>query len=207
MNRPCVCRKTRHRGFLARQRDVSCAYEPPYARRDAQQISSSATTLPACTKAAKISMFYDPMIAKLCTHAPTRLEAIDAMEAALDEFRIEGIRHNIAFLNAIMCTIKRVSVQCHSQLAFIAEESTRKASTAAISTMQRASASSLPPLPSLRSRSRTSAFADLRQSLNDPHASVAKFYDRDERTDAYQLPTYLSRGGYAASSPSTEEAS
>jgi propionyl-CoA carboxylase alpha chain len=47
-------------------------------------------------------MFYDPMIAKLCTHAPTRLEAIDAMEMALDEFRIEGIRHNIAFLNAIM---------------------------------------------------------------------------------------------------------
>ena len=50
----------------------------------------------------EISMFYDPMIAKLCTHAPTRLEAIDAMEKALDEFRIEGIRHNIAFLNAIM---------------------------------------------------------------------------------------------------------
>jgi propionyl-CoA carboxylase alpha chain len=50
----------------------------------------------------EISMFYDPMIAKLCTHAPTRLEAIDAMETALDEFRIEGIRHNIAFLNAIM---------------------------------------------------------------------------------------------------------
>ncbi len=50
----------------------------------------------------EISMFYDPMIAKLCTHAPTRLAAIDAMEKALDEFRIEGIRHNIAFLNAIM---------------------------------------------------------------------------------------------------------
>ena len=50
----------------------------------------------------EISMFYDPMIAKLCTHAPTRLQAIDAMETALDEFRIEGIRHNIAFLNAIM---------------------------------------------------------------------------------------------------------
>ena len=43
----------------------------------------------------EISMFYDPMIAKLCTHAPTRLAAIDAMEDALDEFRIEGIRHNI----------------------------------------------------------------------------------------------------------------
>jgi propionyl-CoA carboxylase alpha subunit len=50
----------------------------------------------------EISMFYDPMIAKLCTHAATREKAVDAMQAALDEFRIEGIRHNIAFLNAIM---------------------------------------------------------------------------------------------------------
>jgi propionyl-CoA carboxylase alpha chain len=50
----------------------------------------------------EISMFYDPMIAKLCTHAPTRLAAIDAMADALDRFRIEGINHNIAFLTAIM---------------------------------------------------------------------------------------------------------
>ncbi len=50
----------------------------------------------------EISMFYDPMIAKLCTHAPTRLQAIDAMGDALDRFRIEGINHNIAFLTAIM---------------------------------------------------------------------------------------------------------
>src|SRR5690349_366291 len=50
----------------------------------------------------EISMFYDPMIAKLCTHAPTRLQAVDAMAAALDRFRIEGINHNTAFLTAIM---------------------------------------------------------------------------------------------------------
>jgi propionyl-CoA carboxylase alpha chain len=50
----------------------------------------------------EISIYYDPMIAKLCTHAPTRLQAIDAMARALDEFRIEGINHNIAFLTAIM---------------------------------------------------------------------------------------------------------
>ncbi len=50
----------------------------------------------------EISMFYDPMIAKLCTHAPTRIAAIDAMAEALDEFRITGINHNIAFLTAIM---------------------------------------------------------------------------------------------------------
>lgn len=65
-------------------------------------------------------MFYDPMIAKLCTHAPTRLEAIDAMEDALDEFFIEGIRHNIAFLNAIMHN-KRFR-EGRLTTAFIAEE-------------------------------------------------------------------------------------
>jgi propionyl-CoA carboxylase alpha chain len=47
-------------------------------------------------------MFYDPMIAKLVTHAPTRLEAIDAQAQALDSFLIEGIQDNIPFLGAVM---------------------------------------------------------------------------------------------------------
>jgi len=68
----------------------------------------------------EISMFYDPMIAKLCTHAPTRAEAIDAMAKALDEFRIEGISHNIAFLNAIMHNERFRSGRLTT--AFIAEE-------------------------------------------------------------------------------------
>ncbi|MGB3808651.1 MAG: acetyl/propionyl/methylcrotonyl-CoA carboxylase subunit alpha [Parvibaculum sp.] len=50
----------------------------------------------------EISIYYDPMIAKLCTHGPDRLSAIDHMSVALDSFRIEGIRHNIPFLGAIM---------------------------------------------------------------------------------------------------------
>ena len=50
----------------------------------------------------EISIFYDPMIAKLCTHADTRDEAIDAMSEALDTFYIEGIQHNVPFLGAIM---------------------------------------------------------------------------------------------------------
>ncbi len=49
-----------------------------------------------------ISMFYDPMIAKLCTHADTRDAAIDGMAAALDVFLIEGVEHNIPFLSAVM---------------------------------------------------------------------------------------------------------
>ena len=50
----------------------------------------------------EVSRFYDPMIAKLITHASTRLEAIDAQIAALDAFEIEGVSHNIDFLSAIM---------------------------------------------------------------------------------------------------------
>jgi propionyl-CoA carboxylase alpha chain len=50
----------------------------------------------------EISIWYDPMIAKLITHAPTREGAIDAQANALDGFAIEGIRHNISFLSAVM---------------------------------------------------------------------------------------------------------
>src|ERR1700749_1672444 len=54
------------------------------------------------TEGGEISLYYDPMIAKLVTHADTREKAIDAQAAALDAFTIEGIRHNIPFLAAIM---------------------------------------------------------------------------------------------------------
>ncbi len=50
----------------------------------------------------EISRFYDPMIAKLCTWAPTRGAAIEAMSAALDGFEVEGIGHNLPFLSAVM---------------------------------------------------------------------------------------------------------
>ncbi len=50
----------------------------------------------------EISIYYDPMIAKLVTHAATREAAIDAQADALDAFVIDGIRHNIPFLAALM---------------------------------------------------------------------------------------------------------
>ncbi len=49
----------------------------------------------------EISIHYDPMIAKLCTYAPTRLETIDALARALDQFELEGIGHNLPFLAAL----------------------------------------------------------------------------------------------------------
>ncbi|MBO0759054.1 MAG: acetyl-CoA carboxylase biotin carboxylase subunit, partial [Bradyrhizobiaceae bacterium] len=50
----------------------------------------------------EISIYYDPMIAKLVTHAKTRAQAVAAQSQALDAFYIDGIRHNIPFLAALM---------------------------------------------------------------------------------------------------------
>jgi propionyl-CoA carboxylase alpha chain len=50
----------------------------------------------------EVSRFYDPMIAKLITWAPTRNEAADLQIEALDNFRIKGLGHNVDFLSAIM---------------------------------------------------------------------------------------------------------
>ena len=50
----------------------------------------------------EISVYYDPMIAKLVTHAPKRLAAIEHMGTALDAFAIDGFRHNIPFLAVLM---------------------------------------------------------------------------------------------------------
>ena len=50
----------------------------------------------------EISMYYDPMIAKLVTHGPTRIAAIDAQGDALDAFYIDGIQHNVPFVSALM---------------------------------------------------------------------------------------------------------
>jgi propionyl-CoA carboxylase alpha chain len=50
----------------------------------------------------EISIWYDPLIAKLITHAGTRAKALDAQAQALDAFAIDGIRHNIPFLAALM---------------------------------------------------------------------------------------------------------
>ena len=68
----------------------------------------------------EISLYYDPMIAKLVTHAKTRAEAIDAQADALDAFTIEGIRHNIPFLAAVMAHPRWRAGKLST--AFIAEE-------------------------------------------------------------------------------------
>ena len=68
----------------------------------------------------EISMYYDPMIAKLCTWAPTRGQAIEEMRLALDTFEVEGIGHNLPFCAAVMDHPRFVSGDITT--AFIAEE-------------------------------------------------------------------------------------
>ena len=65
-------------------------------------------------------MHYDPMIAKLCSWAPDRLTAIDAMAQALDDFEVDGIGHNLPFLSAVMGHERFRSGNITT--AFIAEE-------------------------------------------------------------------------------------
>ncbi|MGE3245522.1 MAG: acetyl-CoA carboxylase biotin carboxylase subunit [Beijerinckiaceae bacterium] len=74
-------------------------YEPP-AELHADGVTIRNDT--GVYEGGEISIYYDPMIAKLVTHAGDRQAAIDAHAKALDEFVIDGIRHNISFLSALM---------------------------------------------------------------------------------------------------------
>ncbi|MFT7392143.1 MAG: propionyl-CoA carboxylase alpha chain [Paracoccaceae bacterium] len=68
----------------------------------------------------EISMYYDPMIAKLCSWAPTRAGAIEVMRNALDSFEVEGIGHNLPFCAAVMDHPRFISGDIST--AFIEEE-------------------------------------------------------------------------------------
>lgn len=74
-------------------------YRPPSEGKSGSTIVRNDTGV---YEGAEISMYYDPMVAKLCTWAPSRLEAIDAMSDALDGFTVDGIEHNVPFLAALM---------------------------------------------------------------------------------------------------------
>ena len=87
-----------YRGFLPSTGRLS-RYRPPV---EEQVNGITVRNDTGVYEGGEISLFYDPMIAKLVTHGPDRLASIDAMADALDNFRIDGIRHNIDFCGAIM---------------------------------------------------------------------------------------------------------
>lgn len=92
-------------------------YQPPREGRDGGVTIRNDTGV---YEGGEISIYYDPMIAKLCTHAPDRASATQAMARALDAFVIDGIRHNIPFLSAIMRHERWMSGNLTT--GFIAEE-------------------------------------------------------------------------------------
>ncbi|HEX8166101.1 MAG TPA: acetyl/propionyl/methylcrotonyl-CoA carboxylase subunit alpha [Beijerinckiaceae bacterium] len=86
------------RNFLPSTGRLVTYRPPPEGERDGASVRNDT----GVTEGGEISIYYDPMIAKLVTHAPTREEAIAAQSRALDAFAIDGIRHNIPFLSALM---------------------------------------------------------------------------------------------------------
>jgi len=83
-----------YRGFLPSTGRL-VRYRPPAETADVRVDDG-------VVEGSEISMFYDPMIAKLVTYGDTREEAIDTQIAALDQFEIDGIGHNVDFLSALM---------------------------------------------------------------------------------------------------------
>ncbi len=92
-------------------------YRPPAEGNDG---TVTVRTDTGVTEGGEISLYYDPMIAKLVTHGPNRAAAIAAHADALDAFTIDGIRHNIPFLAALMAHPRWQAGQLST--GFIAEE-------------------------------------------------------------------------------------
>ena len=104
-----------YRGFLPSTGRLT-TYRPPVSSSDrssrAQSRDGVSTSLDTngvririddgVTEGGEVSMFYDPMIAKLISWAPTREAAIDAQVEALDAFQIGGISDNVDFLSALL---------------------------------------------------------------------------------------------------------
>ena len=98
---PHLCRGS-HAQFPALDRPPGAL--PPAARNERGDDAKGVTVRndTGVQEGGEISLYYDPMIAKLITHAPTRDAAIAAQVDALDAFAIDGVRHNIPFLSALM---------------------------------------------------------------------------------------------------------
>jgi len=87
-----------YRNFLPSTGRLS-RYRPP---AEVQEPARAVRNDTGVFEGGEISMFYDPMIAKLCTWSRDRAGAIDEMRRALDAFELEGIGHNLPFLSAVM---------------------------------------------------------------------------------------------------------
>ena len=103
------------RGFLPSTGRL-VEYRPPAERSEAQVTVRNDTGV---FEGAEVPVHYDPLLAKLAVHAGERGAAVREMAAALDRFRISGVRNNIAFLSAVMASPRWVSGDLST--GFIAE--------------------------------------------------------------------------------------
>jgi propionyl-CoA carboxylase alpha chain len=87
-----------YRGFLPSTGRLT-TYKPPIEHRDGDSVIRIDDGV---QDGGEISMFYDPMIAKLISWAPTREAAIEEAVEALDAFQIDGVADNIDFLSALL---------------------------------------------------------------------------------------------------------
>ena len=100
------------RGFLPSSGNITEYIEPPKASNI--RIDSGIDT------GTEVSMFYDPMVAKLCTYSETREGAVEQMKSALSTFIIKGVAHNISFLEAIVSHPRFASGDINT--SFLSEE-------------------------------------------------------------------------------------
>ncbi|MEQ9690158.1 MAG: acetyl/propionyl/methylcrotonyl-CoA carboxylase subunit alpha [Bauldia litoralis] len=87
-----------HRGFLPSIGRLG-RYRPP---AEGEAGDTTVRIDGGVAEGSEISIYFDPLIAKLITYGPDRIAAIDAMQAALDRYLIDGIAHNVPFLAALM---------------------------------------------------------------------------------------------------------
>ncbi|WP_112321663.1 acetyl-CoA carboxylase biotin carboxylase subunit [Oceanibium sediminis] len=102
-----------YRGFLPSIGRLT-RYRPP------EEVAQKVRNDTGVYEGGEISMYYDPMIAKLCTWGPDRATALEEMRVALDSFEVEGIGHNLPFLSAVADHPKFIAGEMTT--AFIEEE-------------------------------------------------------------------------------------
>jgi propionyl-CoA carboxylase alpha chain len=107
-----ICAEDPSRGFLPSSGRILEYQEPPK--------SANVRIDSGIGAGGEVSMYYDAMIAKLCTYAETREEAIEFMKKALSSFVIHGISHNISFLEALIHHQRFMDGDIHT--GFIDEE-------------------------------------------------------------------------------------
>jgi len=162
------------RGFLPSIGKLT-TYQEPVSENDEIRVDSG------ILEGSEISVYYDPLIAKVVTHGPTRQDAIDTMIQALDSYLVRGVTHNINFLRDVMTNQKFLSGNLTT--AFIPEEFPKGFHGHQLTTEERyglvALAASLHDLRQLRNRSVG--------PKDQPAQTLERYVVRDHQKNAFHV--------------------